>query len=64
MPFDNAPMEFDAAEGERGGRPEIQDNNVVRSGATPMLATSFVGSAAAILSMTVSRVSMVVPWRE
>ena len=61
MPLDSAPMEFDAVDGERGGRPEIQDSKVVRSGATPMLFTSFVGSAAAILSMTVSRVSIVVP---
>ncbi|MNW18886.1 hypothetical protein D3C71_2186310 [compost metagenome] len=56
-------MEFDVVEGERGGRPEIHDSKVSRSGATPCEATSVAGSAEGIFSITVSRVSIVVPCR-
>jgi hypothetical protein len=61
--LESAPIEFGAVEGERGGRPDIQESSVSRSGAAPRDSTRFAGSAAAILSMTVKRVSIVVPWR-
>ena len=50
--------------GARGGMSaSIQPSSVATSGAIPRDAGMAVGSSAAILSITVSRVSMVVPWR-
>ena len=63
MPLDNAPIESGKPPGVRGGRSEIHDNNVATSGALPGDTTRLVGSLAGILSMTVRRVSAVVPWR-
>ena len=50
--------------GARGGMSaSIQPSSVATSGAIPRDGGKAVGSSAAILSITVSRVSMVVPWR-
>ena len=63
IPFDRAPIESGKPPGVRGGRSEIQESSVSTSVALPGDATNEVGSDAGVLSMTLRRVSAVVPCR-